>query len=78
MEFFFFNRKDKLLGKCNNCFNNVPQPPKTFKTRKKGGVGVGGQKLENWDSSITGSVHCGLKCRFDGTMGRCCWGDVMA
>ena len=32
---FFFNRKDKLLSKCNNCLNNVPQPPKKFKKKKR-------------------------------------------
>lgn len=35
MEFFFFYRKDKLLSKCNNCFNNVPQPPKKLQKEKK-------------------------------------------
>lgn len=43
MDFFFFNRKDKLLSKCNNCFNNGPQPPKKLKKKK----------LENWDSPVT-------------------------
>ena len=41
---FFFNRKDKLLSKCNNCLNNVPQPPKKFKKKKK--------KERNWKIGI--------------------------
>lgn len=77
MEFFFF-----LIEKTNSWVNVIivsimcPNHPRRLKQERK--AGGGGQKLENWDSSITGSVHCGLKCRFDGTMGRCCWGDLMA